>query len=68
VHGRVTGQRKKAIPTAGVHLSAEGREGEDTLSGGGVAGPGPNLARAGSVPPRPSLYFFVSFSFFCFLF
>jgi hypothetical protein len=38
----------------------EGREGEDILSGGGITGPGPNLARAGSDSPRPYFLFFCS--------
>jgi hypothetical protein len=56
-------------PTGGAHLSAEGGEGDDTLSGGGNAGPGPKAGLGRLVPCGLFYIFFcvLFFFFFCFL-
>jgi hypothetical protein len=59
-------QGRKETPTGGVHLSAGGGDGTDTLSGRRDSWPGPNsgLGQNRPPPPRPFILFFYFFSFY----
>jgi hypothetical protein len=61
--GQGSAQRREMILTGGAHLSVDEGEGEDTLSGGGLAGPGLNLSCARMASPRPFLLFLILFLF-----
>jgi hypothetical protein len=60
-------QGKEMTSTGGVHLSAGGGDGADTLSGRRDSGPGPTTGPDRFGPPGLSSFFFCSLIFFLFL-
>jgi hypothetical protein len=68
VQERDSVQGRKEAPKGGVHLSAGGGDGADTLSGKRDSGPGPNSRLGQNHPPGLLFFFLFLFLFiFCFL-
>jgi hypothetical protein len=63
MHAQVSWPELGDNPIGGVHLSAGGREGEYTLSGGGVVGPRADSLAGPNGSPRPLYYIFLFFYF-----